>query len=351
MEALLGALKFVHEAGLIHGDVKPANIILAEPNLRPVLLDFGTSRQAMQETATITTDVSAGFAPFEQYQSRTKLTPATDLYSLGATLYRVVTGERPPDATDRVGDADPLVPLEGSRFEKPFGAHLCRLIDLALLVWPNERPQSVVDWRAFLASGVLPASSVASASPSANRSGHVAKPAKPAKRPVLAFGSVAVALLLALSGGGWWWFGIEQPRRADLAVVESEADHHFSQGVVAYERGDLAEARRALVLTTEETSGLIDVLLSAPGDPDAMKYNPRRVTFIGGEHAKTPQSRGIVPVGNDFRLNDSWGEPFLVYLDTNQDDRIEVPNPRGSESAWFRDDHVVSARCRDFDRP
>ncbi len=85
-----------------------------------------------------------------------------------------------------------------------------------------------------------------------------------------------------------------------------------------------------LMLTTEETSGLIDVLLSAPSDPDAMKYNPRRVTFIGGEHAKTPQSRGIVPVGNDFRLNDSWGEPFLVYLDTNQDDRIEVPNPRGS---------------------
>ncbi len=85
-----------------------------------------------------------------------------------------------------------------------------------------------------------------------------------------------------------------------------------------------------LMLTTEESSGLIDVLLSAPGDPDAEKYNPRRTTFINGSHARTPRSRGIVAVGRDFRLNDSWGEPFRVYLDTNQDGHLEVPNPRGS---------------------
>ncbi|MCZ6804563.1 MAG: AarF/UbiB family protein [Proteobacteria bacterium] len=90
---LLGGLEKVHEAGFIHRDIKPANIFIRNDG-SPVLLDFGSARQALgEETKTLTSLVSPGYAPFEQYYSKSAEQGAfTDIYGLGATLYRAVTG-------------------------------------------------------------------------------------------------------------------------------------------------------------------------------------------------------------------------------------------------------------------
>ena len=103
---LLDGLKVVHEAGFIHRDIKPDNIYLRESGT-PVLLDFGSARRAIGvATRTLTALVTPGYAPFEQYDTSTagekKQGPWTDIYSLGATLYRAVTGSGPPDAMGRV---------------------------------------------------------------------------------------------------------------------------------------------------------------------------------------------------------------------------------------------------------
>jgi serine/threonine protein kinase len=119
---LLDGLKVVHEAGFIHRDIKPDNIYLRE-NGTPVLLDFGSARQAIGvATRTLTALVTPGYAPFEQYDTSTagekKQGPWTDIYSMGATLYRAVTGNGPPDAMARVngvmGGTDILKPASES---------------------------------------------------------------------------------------------------------------------------------------------------------------------------------------------------------------------------------------------
>ena len=100
--ALLEGLEVVHREGFIHRDIKPDNIYVRADG-SPVLLDFGSARLAMVgRTRTVTTVVSSGYAPLEQYSSRSdEQGPWTDIYSLGATLYRAVAGEKPVDAVDR----------------------------------------------------------------------------------------------------------------------------------------------------------------------------------------------------------------------------------------------------------
>ena len=97
------ALKSVHSNGLLHLDVKPANILFDERG-RSVLIDFGVSKyvDSQQDSSTTSSLIgySRGFAPLEQVNSVTaSLSPASDIYALGATLYNLVTGSVPPEAS------------------------------------------------------------------------------------------------------------------------------------------------------------------------------------------------------------------------------------------------------------
>ena len=97
------ALSSVHANGLLHLDIKPANILFDERG-RAVLIDFGVSKYVDSEKDTATTSslvgFSRGYAPLEQINSvASALTPASDIYALGATLYNLVTGETPPEAS------------------------------------------------------------------------------------------------------------------------------------------------------------------------------------------------------------------------------------------------------------
>ena len=91
MIPILGGLEQVHSAHFIHRDIKPDNIFIRHDG-NPVLLDFGSARQALgEEIKTLTSLVSPGYAPFEQYYSKSdEQGPWTDIYGLGATLYRAI---------------------------------------------------------------------------------------------------------------------------------------------------------------------------------------------------------------------------------------------------------------------
>lgn len=112
---VLDGLQFVHERGIVHRDIKPHNIYLASGG-RAILLDFG-SAAALRPTAgdQPALVLSEGYAPLEQYQRDLQPTPATDVYGVAATLYRMITGRLPLGALDRVGQ-DPLAlePLPGN---------------------------------------------------------------------------------------------------------------------------------------------------------------------------------------------------------------------------------------------
>ena len=142
---LLNALEALHTVGVTHRDIKPGNIYLRDDG-SPVLLDFGAARQALaQHSRSVTAMATPGYAAFEQYSAKGKQGPWTDVYGLGATLYRCVTGQRPPDASDRMLEDElvPAVEMASGRYPKP----LLQQIDAALRLRPEERPQNVAQWR------------------------------------------------------------------------------------------------------------------------------------------------------------------------------------------------------------
>ncbi len=158
---VLEGLERVHAAGFIHRDVKPANIFIREDGT-PVLLDFGSARQSLGEaTRTLTTLVSPGYAPFEQYFSKSdRQGPWTDIYGLGATFYRAVTGMAPMNAVDRSEGIikrglDPLAPAAEAAAGS-YSPHLLHAIDWAVRFHEDARPQNITDWRQALEGKTAP---------------------------------------------------------------------------------------------------------------------------------------------------------------------------------------------------
>jgi serine/threonine protein kinase len=146
---LLDALDVIHKADFLHRDIAPDNIIIRKDGA-PVLIDFGSARgEIAAHSKTVSALVKPGYSPYEQYAETGKQQgPWTDIYALGATLYHLVTGKRPPDAPSRMVK-DELV----SAREAAVGAYragFLKAIDRALALNIDQRPQTVAAWRGDL---------------------------------------------------------------------------------------------------------------------------------------------------------------------------------------------------------
>lgn len=108
------ALQDIHERNMTHFDIKPANIMVGRRDAKPVIIDFGLSKQFNEQghaNSTMLMGMSHGYSPIEQYfaDGVTTFSPQSDVYSLGATLYRLVAGRVPPEAP-RLAGQDIVVP-------------------------------------------------------------------------------------------------------------------------------------------------------------------------------------------------------------------------------------------------
>ncbi len=107
---VLDALRAVHEAGLLHRDISPDNIMITNKG-RVVILDFGAARHAIGEKGkNYSVILKPGYAPEEQYRSNGVQGPWTDLYAVAATIYRSLTGHMPPESLDRLSDDTLIAP-------------------------------------------------------------------------------------------------------------------------------------------------------------------------------------------------------------------------------------------------
>ncbi|AFL74005.1 serine/threonine protein kinase [Thiocystis violascens] len=200
---ILDALRAVHQEGLLHRDIAPDNIYVSA-NGRIKLLDFGAARFAAGEhSKSLSVILKPGYAPEEQYRTKGKQGPWTDVYSLAATLYRAVTGILPPEALDRV-ELDELIPP--SRLGIAITPAQEAVLFKALAVRAGERYPSVAAlqeaWReaetpAQPTEQPMPApSSVSQAKAAADQS---SSPVKPRSRMLTA---VLFIALLAMLGFG-----------------------------------------------------------------------------------------------------------------------------------------------------
>ena len=149
LHPLLDALEMMHGTNFLHRDIAPDNIIVRADGT-PVLLDFGAARRAVAEMSrSLTGIVKAGYSPHEQYSSDGRLQgPWSDLYALGGTLYRAVTGKAPEEATLRF-DEDNMASaakLAKGKYRRDF----LTAIDTCLKVRHSERPRSVAQLRPML---------------------------------------------------------------------------------------------------------------------------------------------------------------------------------------------------------
>ncbi len=142
----LDGLEAVHEKGLVHRDIKPSNIIVRHKDQSPVLIDFGAARRT--DAAHFTAILTAGYAPYEQYEESAAQGPWTDIYGVAAVLYRAATGIKPLAAPYRMA-RESLVPAVNAaidHYSRPF----LQAIDRGLALMPAARPQSVAAWRTAL---------------------------------------------------------------------------------------------------------------------------------------------------------------------------------------------------------
>lgn len=140
------ALITVHKQNLLHRDVKPQNIMRTSDGSKAILIDMGIARTLSPNTLTVTTRIlaaSVGYAPLEQYYPYAQRGEYTDVYALAATLYFLLTAEKPTDAKQRE-DGHRLVP------PRQLNPNISPQVNDAILEGMNlnykKRPQSIKEW-------------------------------------------------------------------------------------------------------------------------------------------------------------------------------------------------------------
>ena len=142
------ALEFIHLRSINHLDVKPSNIMVRKEEDKVVLIDFGLSKQydvQGAQTSTTPVGISQGYAPMEQYNAGgvSTFSPQSDIYSLGATFYKLVTGTTPPQAIDVFNEGLPELPAHLS-------SSTVATIKSAMQPGKKKRPASIAVLMTFL---------------------------------------------------------------------------------------------------------------------------------------------------------------------------------------------------------
>ena len=140
------ALEAVHQAGMVHRDAHPGNIMI-QPNGNAILIDFGIAKEIIPAGSS-STDYAANpsFAPYEQVYKGSKANrqPSVDIYALAASFYYAVTGQKPTPSMERRLDNRPLT--SPKEINPNLSDHLNKAITLGMALEKENRPQSMSDW-------------------------------------------------------------------------------------------------------------------------------------------------------------------------------------------------------------
>ena len=285
---LLDGIEVLHNEAILHRDIKPSNIILSDsrvPGERgvPVLIDFGAARDfRSRHSRSVTTIVAPGYAPPEQYGVGGQAGPWSDLYALGATAYRCVTGQAPPEALRRLRK-DPYVPAVEAAAGR-YDENLLHLIDQMLAVDEEQRPQSAAEVReALRARGRPPALSARDRRPMAADA--IEQPKRAWRLSAGLLGGLAIA---AVAVGATLFVTGTLPKFLDPTEVKTAAGQAPSQATA---EPKMAETPK--VEPTTKPAAMPKSEAAAPGAEAALKadppaHNTRTATAAPAEAGPTP---------------------------------------------------------------
>ncbi|SCX95916.1 Protein kinase domain-containing protein, partial [Lachnospiraceae bacterium XBB2008] len=151
MDSVMDSLEKVHEAGIIHRDISPDNIMVTNDG-KMKLIDFGAARIVdNNDVKSLTVILKHGYAPEEQYQPDGNQGAWTDIYALASTMYRMITGTVPQESTDRVLNGDKVVAVNKLVSDVP--KKISDAIMHGLAVKVSDRPQKISDFKTELTTG------------------------------------------------------------------------------------------------------------------------------------------------------------------------------------------------------
>jgi len=147
---IAAALGYIHSQNILHLDIKPSNVLFRK-GTDAVLIDFGVSKhydgEGGSQTSSTPVGLSRGYAPLEQNKAGgvSQFTPSTDIYALGATFYKLITGQTPPEADEVNEDGLPAFPSS-------VPSEIASVIEKAMQPKRKDRPQNIDEFLAFLDS-------------------------------------------------------------------------------------------------------------------------------------------------------------------------------------------------------
>ena len=229
------ALKYMHSSKMMHLDIKPDNILVNSRG-EAVLIDFGLSKRYDENgkaTTTTPIGISHGYAPMEQYNPGGvgEFSPAIDVYSLGATLFTLLTGEMPPTALQLVDSRS----LRGVLAEKNVSGAVAEAVIKSMSFMKEARPQSIAEFLSMLDAQPASGSSSRPTQPMAKSGGGVSRPTQPMnnngaatadnepKKPFnwkMPVGIVAAILCVVFAGVGINNCNNERAEQERLAIIE-----------------------------------------------------------------------------------------------------------------------------------
>ncbi len=201
LNPVMDALREVHRIGMLHRDISPDNIYL-NTDRQVKILDFGATRYAMRDQSqNLTVMIKPGYAPLEQYSSGGKQGAWTDVYAVGATFYRALSGKAPSEAPDRLAKDDLVIP---SRLHISIPVASEAALVKALAVHWQGRFQSMEDFQ----KAVVPA-------PVKNGSKATGR-----LRTAVLLTAIGILFLTTLAAGGLWFSARNGLKSAETTIGE-----------------------------------------------------------------------------------------------------------------------------------
>jgi len=340
LKEVLPALQSVHDQGFLHRDIKPSNLYVRARDGCVMLIDFGAAREAIGRVSrSITGLVTPGYSPPEQYAIRSdRYGPWTDMYALGAVLYRCISGKPPLEAAERLLEDRLLLAREIGAGH--YGMPLLAAIDKALAIRPEARYQSALEMQQDLGMLAPPARADV-----ADDVATVPAPGGPGDERT----RVAAGAIVRPRGRWPWWLGLP----VTLAVAASV---WLLGGEEAPVPADVAPETPAQAEQSAEPAPVVEPADDAPVERDG-----------GQGEAASP---GEVPEDATPAASMVAAEPAEDYLEAHIDmpmawvpggcftmgspseevgrEDNETPHQRCVEGFWLSRHEVSNAQFRQF---